>query len=132
LIPVEAKDDVCCSWKLIVFCLILDSCLSLTAIFCFIFLSLGAIWEIWNAWLCGLIRKKAFIHTFEAGLGKSTCQMEKKLRKSGGHISTISFLLLIFFSLHLLTLRDTPRSFAFVALDRMVGLGLGAFLQGRA
>jgi hypothetical protein len=71
------------------------------------------------------------IHTFKAGLGKSTCQDGKEAEKKWRiHINNSFFfiLLLISFFLHLLTFERYPRSFAFVALDRMVGLGLGAFL----
>jgi hypothetical protein len=69
------------------------------------------------------------IQTFKAGLGKVHVRMGGKLRKKVEDSYQQFFFYFLFPFLYICShSRDTPRSFAFTALDRMDGLGLGAFL----
>ena len=71
------------------------------------------------------------IQTFKAGLGKSTCQdgREAEKKKVEDSYQQFFFYFFLFPFLYICShSRDTPRSFAFTALDRMDGLGLGVFL----
>ena len=85
--------------------------------------------ETWNAWLRGRIRKKVFKHS-KLGLEKVHVRMGEKLRKKvEDSYQQFFFYFFLFPFLYICShSRDTPTSFAFTALDRMDGLGLGVFL----